>query len=99
MKMNDPAAADAVSNLFRHAGLDKPAPYSIRGHPVLLFWIPAFTRMTKPRQAAGNAPKGIQAAKKTQKRPTAEKLPGINSKRKTKLSSREIQIYLASRNP
>ncbi|PIQ44541.1 MAG: hypothetical protein COW04_12470 [Deltaproteobacteria bacterium CG12_big_fil_rev_8_21_14_0_65_43_10] len=30
----------------RHARLDNPAPYLIRGHPGLL-WIPAFAGMTK----------------------------------------------------
>jgi hypothetical protein len=33
--------------LFVLPGLTKPAPYLIRGNPVL-FWIPAFAEMTDP---------------------------------------------------
>ena len=32
--INSPAASSGVLQTFRHAELDKPAPYLIRGHPV-----------------------------------------------------------------
>jgi hypothetical protein len=53
-KMNDPAASSGVSSslLGRHSVLDTESS------PV--FWIPAFAGMTNSRQAAGNAPQGIQ---------------------------------------
>ena len=30
-----------------HSGLDKPAPYSIRGNPAFSIWIPAFSEILK----------------------------------------------------
>jgi len=52
--MKYPAASSGVSSspLTRHSVLDTESS--------LLFWIPAFAGMTPSRQAAGNAPAGIQ---------------------------------------
>ncbi len=35
----------AIKHINCHAGLDKPAPHLMRGHPALS-WIPAFSGMT-----------------------------------------------------
>jgi hypothetical protein len=52
--MNDPAASSGVSSslLGLHSVLDTESSRA--------FWIPAFAGMTNSRQAAGNAPQGIQ---------------------------------------
>jgi hypothetical protein len=52
--MKHPAASSGVSSslLDRHSVLDTESSR--------VFWIPAFAGMTNSRQAAGNAPEGIQ---------------------------------------
>jgi len=56
--MNYPAASYGISSSApaRHSVLDTPAPYWIRGNPVVVLWIPASAGMTNSRQAAGNEP-------------------------------------------
>jgi len=44
----------------RHSVLDSACPVLDTGESSRVFWIPAFAGMTNSRQAAGNAPEGIQ---------------------------------------
>ena len=62
--MNDPAASSGVSSslLGRHSVLDLACLALDTGESSRVFWIPAFAGMTNSRQAAGNAPEGIQAS-------------------------------------
>jgi len=55
-RMKLPAASCGVSSSLqgRHSVLDTESSR--------VFWIPAFAGMTNSRQAAGNAPEGIQAS-------------------------------------
>jgi len=61
-KMKLPAASCGVSSflLGRHSVLDSACPVLNTGESSRVFWIPAFAGMTNSRQAAGNAPEGIQ---------------------------------------
>jgi hypothetical protein len=61
--MNDPAASSGVSSslLGRHSVLDRESSR--------VFWIPAFAGMTNSRQAAENAPEGIQSIARIRNKP------------------------------